>query len=51
MIARTFEDIAIDEAWTPETQVAVLLNYIRNQEDDAALTEFCERMIAEENAP
>jgi len=45
-----FEEIAKAQAWTPETQVSVLLRYIENQDSDDAFLDFLGEQVAEEDA-
>jgi hypothetical protein len=47
---KSFEDFAIEQGWTPETQVCVLLRYIENQDSDACFTDFLEEQADDENS-
>jgi nicotinamidase/pyrazinamidase len=45
---RSFARIAVEEGWTADTQVAVLMQYIDSQHNDDALSDFCEQIVADE---
>lgn len=47
---RSFEEIAEEQGWDVAQQLDLLRQYIANQDDEAALSEFAERLAAEENA-
>jgi hypothetical protein len=46
---REFEEIAEAQGWNENTQLELLRQYISNQQDDAALSDFAEDIALEEN--
>lgn len=49
-LAAEFDSVASQQAWTPATQVIVLLHYIEQQESPDAFTDFLLRQVEEEEA-
>jgi hypothetical protein len=47
---RSFEDIAEAQGWNTDTQLQVLRQYISNQQDEAALSDYAEGVAERENA-
>jgi hypothetical protein len=47
---RSFEEIAEAQGWNAETQLDVLRQYVSNQQDEAALSDFAEGVAERENS-
>lgn len=45
----TFNKIAEQQGWSPDSQVAILLEYIENQQSNDAFEDFLNQKAAAEN--